>query len=111
VVTCVEDALALLDAGALARATSGTLLNEQSSRSHAIFSICVEQSSSGLEPPTAAAASDSPVNDDAAAGQRQVTESRCAKLHLVDLAGSERVGRSGAVGARFKETVNINQVH
>eukprot|EP00878_Enallax_costatus_P039384 GHUV01045044.1.p1 GENE.GHUV01045044.1~~GHUV01045044.1.p1 ORF type:complete len:105 (-),score=30.38 GHUV01045044.1:325-639(-) len=37
-------------------------------------------------------------------------EYRCAKFHLVDLAGSERTKRSGAVGARFKETVTINQV-
>lgn len=39
-----EDLLRLLDAGTLARATSGTLLNEQSSRSHAIFTIIIEHS-------------------------------------------------------------------
>lgn len=39
-----EDLLRLLDVGTLTRATSGTLLNEQSSRSHAIFSIVLEQS-------------------------------------------------------------------
>jgi len=33
-----------------------------------------------------------------------------AKLHLVDLAGSERAKRTGAVGARLKESVGINQV-
>ena len=38
-----EELLRLLDAGTLTRATSGTLLNEQSSRSHAIFTIIVEQ--------------------------------------------------------------------
>jgi hypothetical protein len=43
------------------------------------------------------------------AGGEQV-EYRCAKFHLVDLAGSERTKRTGAVGARFKETVTINQV-
>jgi hypothetical protein len=43
------------------------------------------------------------------AGSEQV-EYRCAKFHLVDLAGSERTKRTGAVGARFKETVTINQV-
>ncbi len=32
-----------------------------------------------------------------------------AKLHLVDLAGSERAKRTGAVGVRFKESVNINE--
>jgi hypothetical protein len=39
-----------------------------------------------------------------------MVEYRTAKLHLVDLAGSERVKRSGAAGARLRETVNINQV-
>ena len=34
-----------------------------------------------------------------------------AKLHLVDLAGSERAKRTGAVGARLKESVGINQVN
>lgn len=38
-----EDLLKLLDTGALTRATSGTLLNEQSSRSHAIYTIVLEQ--------------------------------------------------------------------
>ncbi len=32
-----------------------------------------------------------------------------AKFHLVDLAGSERAKRTGAVGARFKESVTINR--
>ena len=32
-----------------------------------------------------------------------------AKLHLVDLAGSERAKRTGAVGVRFKESININE--
>merc|ERR1711865_4977 len=32
-----------------------------------------------------------------------------AKLHLVDLAGAERQKRTGATGARFKESVRINQ--
>lgn len=39
-----DQLLALLDAGTLSRSTSGTLLNEQSSRSHAIFTISLEQS-------------------------------------------------------------------
>ena len=32
-----------------------------------------------------------------------------SKFHLVDLAGSERAKRTGANGARLKESVNINQ--
>ena len=37
------------------------------------------------------------------------TKFSSAKLHLVDLAGAERQKRTGATGARFKESVRINQ--
>lgn len=60
-------------------------MNEQSSRSHAIFSLIMQQK-------------------DLATG-----ECRKSKFHLVDLAGSERAKRTGAVAGRFKESVNINQ--
>jgi hypothetical protein len=43
-VSCYEDLVRLLDVGATARATGATSLNEHSSRSHAIFTIIVEQS-------------------------------------------------------------------
>lgn len=178
VATSYEDLVHLLDVGAIARATGATALNEQSSRSHAIFTIIVEQSictgrgqqeqhhSSTQNSQTTASSSSggsgspltprarllqqlnqsgqqcSPGGDTAAAdgssmpqqqgpgpssnsssvaaGDAQGTrwddgvgaqvEYRCAKFHLVDLAGSERTKRTGAVGARFKETVTINQV-
>lgn len=71
--------------GGASRATGSTLMNEQSSRSHAIFSLIMHQK-------------------DLATGQ-----CRKAKFHLVDLAGSERAKRTGAVAGRFKESVSINQ--
>lgn len=71
--------------GGASRATGSTLMNEQSSRSHAIFSLILHQR-------------------DVATGQCRV-----AKFHLVDLAGSERAKRTGAVAGRFKESVSINQ--
>lgn len=52
-----------------------------SSRSHAIFTITMEQKN----------------GDDIL----------CAKLHLVDLAGSERAKRTGADGMRLKEGISI----
>lgn len=60
------------------------------SRSHAIFTITIEQKkiSNG---------SNGASNDDIG------DEILCAKLHLVDLAGSERAKRTGADGMRFKE--------
>ena len=65
------------------RVTAATLMNAQSSRSHAIFTLTLEQRSGG--------------------GERRVS-----KFHLLDLAGSERVKRTGAQGMRFKEGVAIN---
>lgn len=44
------------------------------------------------------------------AGEEQAGSYVQAKLHLVDLAGSERAKRTGALGARLKESVGINQV-
>ncbi|KAF0716843.1 Aste57867_2638 [Aphanomyces stellatus] len=82
-----EDVMRLLAMGSAARVTGSTNMNEQSSRSHAIFSLVLQQT-----PRDAFDAS-----------------TVVAKLHLVDLAGSERAKRTGAVGGRFKESVSINQ--
>jgi hypothetical protein len=78
-----------LEAGAVCRTTGSTRMNEHSSRSHAIFSIIVEQRSVPRDgaPPRVTA----------------------AKFHLVDLAGSERNKRTGAVGVRFQEAIRINE--
>nr|KJB64148.1 hypothetical protein B456_010G034800 [Gossypium raimondii] len=70
-------------------------MNSQSSRSHAIFTISMEQKK--------IASCLSGVNDDTA------DDILCAKLHLVDLAGSERAKRTGANGMRFKEGIHINK--
>ena len=61
------------------------------SRSHAIFTITLEQMRKLNIP------SDSNLNDS------MNEEYLCAKLHLVDLAGSERAKRTGSDGLRFKE--------
>uniref|UniRef100_A0A1I8C129 Kinesin motor domain-containing protein n=1 Tax=Meloidogyne hapla TaxID=6305 RepID=A0A1I8C129_MELHA len=79
-----------LKAGALNRTTAATNMNQQSSRSHAIFTIRLKQTRD-----------DSP---------RQQTELEVlhAKFHFVDLAGSERLKRTGATGDRAKEGISIN---
>ncbi|KAK7385390.1 hypothetical protein VNO78_31107 [Psophocarpus tetragonolobus] len=78
-----EEMSSYLSRGSLSRATGSTNMNSQSSRSHAIFTITMEQKS----------------GDDVL----------CAKLHLVDLAGSERAKRTGADGMRLKEGIHINK--
>lgn len=77
----------LLAIGNKHRATGSTLMNEHSSRSHAIFTITIE-----------ACAVDQAGKEHFVAG----------KLHLVDLAGSERLSRTKAEGDRLKEATKIN---
>jgi kinesin family protein C1 len=67
------------------RSVGSTRMNDESSRSHSLFSLYLHG-----------------VNSD------QDTELFGA-LHLVDLAGSERLEKSCAEGARLKETQNINR--
>nr|GMC50474.1 kinesin-like protein KIN-4A isoform X1 [Ipomoea batatas] len=69
------------------------------SRSHAIFTITMEQMQK-LNPI---------VSNDANNNDCMTEEYLCAKLHLVDLAGSERAKRTGSDGLRFKEGVHINK--
>uniref|UniRef100_A0A6N2MDQ8 Kinesin-like protein n=1 Tax=Salix viminalis TaxID=40686 RepID=A0A6N2MDQ8_SALVM len=88
-----------LEQGSLCRATGSTNMNSQSSRSHAIFTITLEQMRK-LNP---VFPGDSNPNDS------MNEEYLCAKLHLVDLAGSERAKRTGSDGMRFKEGVHINK--
>lgn len=88
-----------LEQGSLCRATGSTNMNNQSSRSHAIFTITLEQMRK-LNP--------------GIPGESNLSESMneeylSAKLHLVDLAGSERAKRTGSDGMRFKEGVHINK--
>ncbi|KAK6043570.1 kinesin motor domain protein [Cooperia oncophora] len=66
----------LMEFGNKNRKVGATQMNEESSRSHAMFSVTVESSERGM-----------------------VTQ---GKLHLVDLAGSERQSKTGAAGERLK---------
>eukprot|EP00736_Rhodelphis_marinus_P012722 Rmarinus@m.8893 len=87
VVTSAGDLIRCLEEGSAARTVGGTLMNAHSSRSHAIFTIVVEQR----------------VSKDG------VPEYIASKFHLIDLAGSERNKRTGNTGVRFEESVAINQ--
>ncbi|CAA0809135.1 P-loop containing nucleoside triphosphate hydrolases superfamily protein, partial [Striga hermonthica] len=91
-VTTKEEMASRLLKGSSRRATGSTNMNTQSSRSHAIFTISMEQKRT---PQTSA-------GDDA-------DDLLVAKLHLVDLAGSERAKRTGADGTRLQEGIHINK--
>jgi kinesin family protein 3/17 len=82
-----DDMERIMTLGNRGRSTGATLMNERSSRSHAIFSVTIECSDKGPD------------------GAQRL---RAGKLHLVDLAGSERQSKTGATGIRLKEATKIN---
>lgn len=79
---------------------TGTLFGSMCSRSHAIFTITLEQRRKWDLPPDGG----NPLLEDCN------EDYLCAKLHLVDLAGSERAKRTGADGVRFKEGLSSFKV-
>ncbi|CAL0305807.1 unnamed protein product [Lupinus luteus] len=96
-VATLKEMAACLEQGSMNRATGSTNMNNQSSRSHAIFTITLEQMRK-INIPNGGSLNDT-----------MSEEYLCAKLHLVDLAGSERAKRTGSDGLRFKEGVHINK--
>ncbi|XP_017219919.1 kinesin-like protein KIN-4A isoform X2 [Daucus carota subsp. sativus] len=98
-VSTLNDMAACLEQGLLNRATGSTNMNTESSRSHAIFTITLEQM---CKLP--------PVNCDEINLRGDMDgDYLCAKLHLVDLAGSERAKRTGSDGLRMLEGIHINK--
>jgi len=78
----------LLDRGQQSRTVAATAMNAESSRSHSIFTVVIEASSTDPE-----------------SGREMI---RAGKLNLVDLAGSERQKKTGASGDRLREGAKIN---
>ena len=102
VVGSCSDMVDCLEKGALCRSTGHTSMNDVSSRSHAIFTVHVDQKMRAQQQSAPA-----PVADDGDASPAP-EELVCSKFHFVDLAGSERAKRTQASGARLKEGININ---
>lgn len=71
--------------GTAARAVSATKMNTESSRSHSIFTVTVQQR------------------------HTETGASKSGTLYLVDLAGSEKVGKTGASGQTLEEAKKINK--
>ncbi|KAM4687962.1 kinesin-like protein KIF13A [Discoglossus pictus] len=88
-VTNFEDIESLMSEGNKSRTVAATNMNEESSRSHAVFNIIVTQT----------------LYDHQSGNSGE----RVSKVSLVDLAGSERVSKTGAAGERLKEGSNINK--
>jgi kinesin family protein 4/21/27 len=114
-----SDVLELLARGAAMRATAATRMNQHSSRSHAVLTLeLIRERPSPASVPSVPAAGSSLGRASTNMSNNHKGKSSgssgsivtCAKLHLVDLAGSERAKRTGTAGARFKESVRINEV-
>ncbi|XP_030217030.1 kinesin family member 4 isoform X1 [Gadus morhua] len=86
VVRSAQEMVACLELGNSSRTVGSTAMNAESSRSHAIFTITLEQRRS-----------------------KDKSDSMVSKLHLVDLAGSERQKKTKAEGDRLKEGISINR--
>lgn len=84
-ITTADEARKIFDTGLNNRKTFATMMNDNSSRSHLIFSILIET-----------------VN-------KQTSQRALGKLSFVDLAGSERASKAGTSTERLKEGRAINK--
>ncbi|XP_062293668.1 kinesin-like protein KIF13B isoform X1 [Scomber scombrus] len=88
-VASYKDIESLMSEGNKSRTVAATNMNEESSRSHAVFNIILTHTLMDLKSGTSG--------------------EKVSKLSLVDLAGSERAAKTGAAGERLKEGSNINK--
>ncbi|KAK2466900.1 hypothetical protein APHAL10511_001158 [Amanita phalloides] len=84
-VSSAREVYEIMRTGGAARVVSSTNMNAESSRSHSIFLITIQQR-----------------NTDTGA-------QKTGNLYLVDLAGSEKVGKTGASGQTLEEAKKINK--
>ncbi|KAJ2796491.1 hypothetical protein H4R21_004692, partial [Coemansia helicoidea] len=84
-VSSIDEVYQVMRQGAKSRVVAQTNMNAESSRSHSIFQITIEQK-------------------DTATGKTKI-----GRLFLVDLAGSEKVGKTGATGQTLEEAKKINK--
>uniref|UniRef100_A0A8C5TS17 Kinesin family member 13B n=1 Tax=Malurus cyaneus samueli TaxID=2593467 RepID=A0A8C5TS17_9PASS len=88
-VASYKDIESLMSEGNKSRTVAATNMNEESSRSHAVFKIILTHTLYDTQSGTSG--------------------EKVGKLSLVDLAGSERATKTGAAGDRLKEGSNINK--
>ncbi|KAI5797638.1 P-loop containing nucleoside triphosphate hydrolase protein [Geopyxis carbonaria] len=83
-VSSVQEVYEVMKRGGSSRAVAATNMNQESSRSHSIFVITINQKNV------------------------ETGSMKTGSLFLVDLAGSEKVGKTGATGQTLEEAKKIN---
>ncbi|KAG7092475.1 hypothetical protein E1B28_008827 [Marasmius oreades] len=84
-VSSAREVYEIMRTGGAARVVSSTNMNAESSRSHSIFLIAINQKNT------------------------ETGAQKTGNLYLVDLAGSEKVGKTGASGQTLEEAKKINK--
>ncbi|TFK76420.1 kinesin heavy chain [Pluteus cervinus] len=84
-VSSAREVYEIMRTGGAARIVSATNMNAESSRSHSIFLITIQQRNT------------------------ETGAQKTGNLYLVDLAGSEKVGKTGASGQTLEEAKKINK--
>ncbi|KAF9464722.1 kinesin heavy chain [Collybia nuda] len=84
-VSSAREVYEIMRTGGAARVISSTNMNAESSRSHSIFLITIQQRNT------------------------ETGAQKTGNLYLVDLAGSEKVGKTGASGQTLEEAKKINK--
>jgi len=109
----VNEALEYLHQGMGLRVTGKTAMNFASSRSHAIFTIVIQQTRRSVNVLNSFDEMDGDLNADGTSPggveKKMHVEMKTSKIHFVDLAGSERVKRAMTKGQRMKEGIDINK--
>lgn len=98
IISSPEEALRYIIQGSKLRHTASTLMNNQSSRSHAVISIYIEKT---ITPQI----KNSPLGPN----PRPRAKIQKSVFHIIDLAGSERQNKTGTTGERTKEAGAINK--
>ncbi|KAL7671186.1 hypothetical protein ACOME3_006091 [Neoechinorhynchus agilis] len=110
-VVSVNDCVKLFAKAAGNRTVGETMMNVESSRSHAIYTLSMRRWTTSSEVSTLQSTLE-PKRlrfDESCSPQSSSTvDSVACKLQIVDLAGSERCSRTQTEGNRFKEGIKIN---